>query len=47
MSFSCTPVAALASAALVAATVLGAAPVKPAAHFEGKDTLLRPEGYRG
>jgi tetratricopeptide (TPR) repeat protein len=46
MSFSFTPVAALALPALLAATMPGAAPVKPAAQFEGKDTLLRPEGYR-
>src|SRR5262249_33527598 len=26
--------------------MLGAAPTGPAAQFEGKDTLLRPEGYR-
>src|SRR4051794_12545280 len=33
---------------LVAAAVLGAEPgsPKPAARFEGKDTLLRPDGYR-
>ena len=46
MSFSFTPVAALSVPALIAATVLGAAPAEPAARFEGKDTLLRPEGYR-
>src|SRR5262245_42637313 len=28
------------------ASVLADAPAKPAAQFEGKDTLLRPEGYR-
>jgi hypothetical protein len=46
MSFSFTAVAALSLPALVAATMPGAAPAKPAARFEGKDTLLRPEGYR-
>jgi tetratricopeptide (TPR) repeat protein len=46
MSFSFTPVAVLSLPALIVATMLGAAPVKPAAQFEGKDTLLRPEGYR-
>ncbi len=46
MSFSFTPVAALALPALLAATTPGAAPARPAAQFEGKDTLLRPEGYR-
>jgi tetratricopeptide (TPR) repeat protein len=46
MSFSFTPVAALPWPALIVATLLGAAPAKPAARFEGKDTLLRPEGYR-
>jgi hypothetical protein len=40
MSLSFLPVA------LLAATVLGAGPAKPAAQFDGKDTLLRPEGYR-
>src|SRR5262245_24169053 len=28
------------------ASVLADAPAKPAAQFEGKDTLLRPDGYR-
>jgi Cytochrome P460 len=39
---------ALALAALAAAAVLGAEPTagKPAASFEGKDTMLRPAGYR-
>jgi tetratricopeptide (TPR) repeat protein len=46
MNYSFTPLAALSLPALIAATTLGAAPVKPAAQFEGKDTLLRPEGYR-
>jgi hypothetical protein len=46
MSFSFTPVAALALPALIVVTLFGAAPVKPAAQFEGKDTLLRPENYR-
>src|SRR5947207_15499647 len=41
-------VAALSLPILVAAAVLGAEPgsPKPAAVFEGKDTLLRPDGYR-
>jgi hypothetical protein len=30
----------------LAATLLGAAPPQLAARFEGKDTLLRPDGYR-
>jgi hypothetical protein len=40
--------AALALPVVVAAAVLGSqpTPAKPAAAFEGKDTLLRPEGYR-
>jgi Cytochrome P460 len=46
MRFSFTAAAALSLPALVAATMPGAAPAKPAAQFEGKDTLLRPEGYR-
>src|SRR4051795_7722547 len=46
MSFSFTPVAALSLPALLAATMPGAAPARPAAQFEGKETLLRPEGYR-
>src|SRR5262249_49842011 len=46
MTFFLTPVPALSVPALVVATMLGAAPVKPVAQFEGKDTLLRPEGYR-
>jgi tetratricopeptide (TPR) repeat protein len=28
------------------ATLFGAAPARPAAQFEGKDMMLRPEGYR-
>jgi hypothetical protein len=39
-------VAATAIVALGVAAVLGAEPGKPAAVFEGKDTLLRPAGYR-
>jgi tetratricopeptide (TPR) repeat protein len=46
MRFSVLPVVALSLPALLTATVLGAEPAKPAARFEGKDTLLRPEGYR-
>src|SRR5437879_46578 len=43
-----TGVAAISVPILVAAAVLGAEPgsPKPAATFEGKDTLLRPDGYR-
>ncbi len=36
----------LALPVLIGATMLGAGPAKPAARFEGKDTLLRPDGYR-
>jgi hypothetical protein len=46
MSFSFTPVAILALPAFLVAAMLPAAPAKPAAVFEGKDTLLRPDGYR-
>jgi tetratricopeptide (TPR) repeat protein len=42
MSFSFLPVAVL----FLGATLFGAAPARSAARFEGKDTLLRPEGYR-
>jgi tetratricopeptide (TPR) repeat protein len=31
---------------LLTATAFGADPARPAARFEGKETLLRPEGYR-
>jgi tetratricopeptide (TPR) repeat protein len=46
MSFSFLPLALLSLPAFLDATKFGAEPVKPAARFEGKDTLLRPEGYR-
>jgi hypothetical protein len=48
MRLSLKGVAAVALPALVAAAVLGAEPTpgKPAATFEGKDTMLRPAGYR-
>ena len=46
MSFSVLPVAALSLPVFLGATMFGGAPAKPAAQFEGKDTLLRPEGYR-
>src|SRR5262245_32562691 len=46
MNFSFLPVAALSLPVFLGATMCGAAPAKPAARFEGKDTLLRPEGYR-
>jgi hypothetical protein len=39
-------VAAAALPVVVAVAVLGAEPGKPAAVFEGKDTLPRPDGYR-
>lgn len=38
--------AALSLPAYTVATLLGAAPPQTAARFEGKDTLLRPDGYR-
>src|SRR5262249_23244173 len=41
MSFSFLQVMALSMPVFI-----GAAPAKPAAQFEGKDTLLRPEAYR-
>jgi hypothetical protein len=31
---------------LIVAAMLAAEPAKPAARFDGKDTLLRPDGYR-
>ena len=37
---------AVALPAVLVAAVFGAGPGQPAASFEGKDTLLRPEGYR-
>src|SRR5262245_3128661 len=46
MRFFLIPFAALSWLASIAATLLGAAPPQPAARFEGKDTLLRPDGYR-
>jgi uncharacterized protein (TIGR03067 family) len=46
MCVSFTPVAALSLPLVIIGAMLGAAPAKPAARFEGKDTLLRPEGYR-
>src|SRR5262245_8611195 len=46
MRWSLIGVAALSLSALVGAVVLSAEPGKPAASFEGKDTLLRPDGYR-
>jgi hypothetical protein len=46
MGFSFLPVTALSLPVFLGATIFGAAPAKPAAQFEGKDTLLRPEGYR-
>src|SRR5262245_39773052 len=46
MSFSFLPVAVLSLPVLLGATTVADEPVKPAAQFEGKDTLLRPEGYR-
>ena len=46
MSFSFLPVAVLSLPVFLGATMFGVAPAKPAARFEGKDTLLLPEGYR-
>jgi tetratricopeptide (TPR) repeat protein len=46
MSFFFLPVTVLSLPVFLGATIFGAAPAKPAARFEGKDTLLRPEGYR-
>lgn len=46
MRASLKAVAAIPSAALIAIAVLAAEPGQPAAVFEGKDTLLRPAGYR-
>ena len=46
MSFSFLPVTALSLPVFLGATMFGAAPARPAAQFEGKDLLLRPEGYR-
>src|SRR5262245_31953093 len=48
MRLSLTRVAGVLLPAVIAATVLGAPPDsgKAAATFEGKDTLLRPDGYR-
>lgn len=46
MSFSFLPVTALSLPVFLGATIFGAAPATPAAQFEVKDTLPRPEGYR-
>jgi tetratricopeptide (TPR) repeat protein len=46
MSFSFPPLVALCLPVILGATTFGAAPDGPAVRFEGKDTLLRPEGYR-
>src|SRR5437868_9631781 len=46
MSFAFLPVAVLSLPMFLGATMFGDAPAKSAASFEGKDTLLRPEGYR-
>jgi tetratricopeptide (TPR) repeat protein len=46
MSFSFPSVAALLLSVFLGGTMFGAEQAKPAARFEGKDTLLRPEGYR-
>ena len=46
MSFSFPSVAALLLPAFLGATMFGAEPARPAGRFEGKDTLLRPDGYR-
>jgi tetratricopeptide (TPR) repeat protein len=46
MSFSCPPVVVLSLPVFLGAAMFGAPPAESAARFEGKDTLLRPEGYR-
>ena len=46
MSLSFPPFVDLCWPAFLGATLSGAAPAGPAARFEGKDTLLRPQGYR-
>jgi tetratricopeptide (TPR) repeat protein len=46
MSVSFLPVAVLSLPAFLGATPAGGAPARSAARFEGKDTLLRPVGYR-
>jgi hypothetical protein len=46
MRFSITPFAILSLPVLLVATILPAEEAKPAAVFDGKDTLLRPTGYR-
>src|SRR5215468_8344638 len=46
MSFSFPSVVALLLSVSLGRTMFGAEQAKPAAQFEGKDTLLRPEGYR-
>ncbi|HEX5273193.1 MAG TPA: tetratricopeptide repeat protein, partial [Gemmataceae bacterium] len=46
MSVFIPPFVALSWPVVLGATLFGAAPARPAARFEGKDTLLRPEGYR-
>lgn len=46
MSFSLLPVAVWCLPVVLGAPMFGGGPATPAARFEGKDTLLRPEGYR-
>src|SRR5207237_1888232 len=46
MSFAFLPITVLSWPVFLGATMFGAAPARSAAQFEGKDTLLRPEGYR-
>src|SRR3954447_9549557 len=46
MRLSFPSVAALLFPVFLGATMFGAEPARTAAQFEGKDTLLRPEGYR-
>src|SRR5436190_21940638 len=46
MTLSCPPAAILSLPVFLAAAAFAAEPAKPAAQYEGKDTLLRPEGYR-
>src|SRR5947209_5693989 len=46
MSFSFLPVVVWSLSVFLGAPMFGAEPAQPAGRFEGKDTLLRPEGYR-
>jgi hypothetical protein len=46
MSFALLPLAVLSLPMYLGAASFGDAPARAVAQFEGKDTLLRPEGYR-